>query len=133
MSGPALYLLLADLVLAVHFCFVAFVVVGCLAILFGPLAGWQWIYSRRFRWLHVAAIGVVVAQAWLGRLCPLTLWESALRRKAGEAGYDESFIQYWLQALLYYDFPPWVFTLAYTLFGAVVMALWWRDRRQLRR
>ena len=36
-----------------------------------------------------------------------------------------SFVAYWLQRLLYYDAPAWVFTLAYTLFGAAVAAAWW--------
>jgi len=131
-SSPAFYRFLADTVLIVHFSFVVFVLLGCVAILIGPWMRWRWIYSRRFRWLHLAAIGVVVAQAWLGRLCPLTIWESELRRRAGQAGYDASFIQHWLQRLLYYDFPLWVFGVAYTVFGALIIALWWRDRAQLR-
>jgi len=133
MASPAFYQFLADFVLLVHFSFVVFVLLGCLVIFIGPWMRWRWIYSRRFRWLHLAAIGVVVAQAWLGRLCPLTVWESELRRRAGQAGYDASFIQYWLQRLLYYDFPPWVFGAAYTVFAAVILALWWRDRAHLRR
>lgn len=132
MAGPAFYQLAADGVLVVHFSFVAFVVLGGLAILVGPACHWQWIYRRRFRWLHLAAIGVVVLQAWLGRLCPLTLWESALRRRAGEAGYEVSFVQHWLQTLLYFDLPLWAFGLGYTVFGALLVALWWRDRGRLR-
>lgn len=131
MASSAEYQLLADALLVIHVGFVAFVVLGCVAVLAGPLFRWQWIYSRRFRWLHVAAIGIVVLQAWLGRICPLTIWENEFRRRAGEAGYEASFIQHWLQRLLYYDFPPWVFALAYTVFGAVVAGLWWRDRARL--
>ena len=131
MATPVQYQLLADALLLVHVAFVAFVVLGCVAILVGPLFLWQWIYSRRFRWLHAAAIGIVVLQAWLGRLCPLTIWENDLRRRAGEAGYEASFIQHWLKQILYYDFPLWVFGLAYTIFGAVVAGLWWRDRERL--
>ena len=85
-ASPALYGFLADAVLVAHFSFVAFVVVGFLLILAGPLFHWQWIYSRWFRWLHVGAIGVVVLQAWLGRLCPLTIWEAELRRRAWRFG-----------------------------------------------
>ena len=129
-ADAALYGFLADAVLVVHFSFVAFVVVGFLLILAGPLCHWRWIYARWFRWVHVGAIGVVVLQAWLGRLCPLTVWEAELRRRAGQAGYEESFVQHWLQRLLYYDFPLWVFAVAYTVFGALVLALWWRDRRR---
>ena len=132
MFSPSFYRFLADMVLVVHTSFVGFVVVGFLLILVGPVFQWRWIYSRWFRWLHLAAIGVVVAQAWLGRLCPLTIWENELRRRAGLAGYDTSFIQYWLARLLYYDFPPWVFGAAYTIFGALVLALLWRDRSHLR-
>jgi len=72
---------------------------------------------------------------WLGWLCPLTTWESRLRRLAGEAGYRQGFIADWLQRLLYYDAAPWVFTLVYTLFGLLTVAVWLallRRRRQPR-
>ena len=68
----------------------------------------------------------MAAQAWLGRICPLTTWEMALRQRAGQATYGESFIAHWLGRLLYWDAPPWVFTAAYTLFGLAVLATWWR-------
>ncbi len=55
---------------------------------------------------------------------PLTSWEMALRAKAGEAGYEGSFIQHWLQSILYYSAPDWVFIVAYTVFGALVLASW---------
>ena len=44
--------------------------------------------------------------------------------KAGEAGYEGSFIQHWLQSILYYSAPDWVFIVAYTVFGALVLASW---------
>ena len=72
-----------------------------------------------------AFIGVVVLQAWLGRLCPLTTLEMWLREQAGgEGGYEESFMQYWLQEFLYYEFPLRVFAIAYTSFGLAVVATW---------
>ena len=63
-----------------------------------------WVRGARFRYAHLAAIGVVVLQAWFGIECPLTTLESALRTRAGEAGYGMSFIQ---------DF------------GAAVALVWW--------
>ena len=63
-------------------------------------------------------------QAWLGRICPLTTWEMALRERAGEAAYRGAFIAHWLQSLLYHDAPMWVFALAYTLFALLVAASW---------
>lgn len=38
--------------------------------------------------------------------------------------YSGGFIEYWLQQLLYYELPSWVFGLSYSLFGALVGALW---------
>jgi hypothetical protein len=48
-----------------------------------------------------------------------------LRRQAGEATYGASFIEHWVQRLLYYEAPSWVFTLAYSLFALLVAAAWW--------
>ncbi|MGI9202895.1 MAG: DUF2784 domain-containing protein [Woeseiaceae bacterium] len=119
-----MYGLLANLVLVIHFAFVVFVVVGFLLILVGLLAEWSWVRNRLFRITHLAAIGVVVLQAWLGQHCPLTIWESQLRRNAGEAGYSESFIEHWLHQVLFYQADAWVFTLIYTVFGAFVILAW---------
>lgn len=120
------YQILADAVLAVHVAIVVFVVGGLVLILLGNRLGWQWVNRRWFRYLHLLAIGVVVLQAWLGVLCPLTTLEMWLRAEAGEAGYTGSFVQYWLQRLLYYEAPPWVFIAAYSLFGLAVLFAWWK-------
>jgi len=119
--------------LVIHFAFVAFVVGGLAAILAGRFAGWPWIRNSLFRNAHLVAIGVVVLQAWLGRRCPLTSWEAALRLRAGQAVYEETFIQHWLHRVLFFDAPTWVFGTIYTLFGALVLLVWWLDRRELRR
>jgi hypothetical protein len=68
----------------------------------------------------------VVLQAWLGRYCGLTVLESSLREKAGQAGYEHSFIEYWVQRLLHYEGPLWVFGVLYTVFGVLVAWAWWR-------
>jgi hypothetical protein len=135
------YRFLADLVLALHFGIVVFVVAGLVLVVVGNcslrcstagiharVGNWRaWGFVNRwwFRLAHLAAIGIVVAQAWLGVVCPLTTLESWLRRRAGGAGYETSFIEHWLGRALYYDAPAWVFTAAYTLFAAAVVAAWW--------
>lgn len=119
------YLLLADAVLVVHVAIALFVVSGPVVIVVGNLRGWQWMNGLWFRLAHLAAIAVIVAQAWLGALCPLTTIEMWLREQAGAATYSGSFIGYWLQRLLYYDAPAWAFTLVYSVFGVVVAATWW--------
>ncbi len=131
MSDPSRwYGFLADVILVVHTLFVLFVVLGFVLTVAGLAAGWSWVRKRAFRAAHLAAIGFVVVQAWLGQLCPLTIWESTLRRRAGEAGYETSFVGHWLGRLLYYEAEPWVFTLVYTLFGAAVVVVWVLGRQR---
>jgi hypothetical protein len=77
----------------------------------------------------LAVIGIVVLQVWFDRFCPLTLWENELRRRAGESGYTESFIEHWLHEILFYQTEPWVFTTIYTIFGALVLVVWFLGRR----
>lgn len=122
------YGLLADGVLVTHALFVAFVVLGQALILAGLLLHWRWVGNFRFRMAHLAAIGIVMLQAWLGVLCPLTILENALRRRAGEAAYTGSFIEHWLHRIIFYDAEPWVFTIVYSAFAAVVAATWFYGR-----
>ncbi|NKB33862.1 MAG: DUF2784 family protein [Pseudomonadales bacterium] len=127
------YQIAADTVLVIHTSIVLFIVIGLLLIIAGGYFSWDVVRNRWFRILHLVAIGIVVLQAWLGRLCPLTILENWLRERAGEVSYEVSFVQYWLQQLLYYDFPLWVFAVAYTLFGLAVVATWFlipADKKQ---
>lgn len=117
--------LLADLVLALHLAVVVFVVAGLALVVAGNLRGWRWVNNLWFRLAHLLAIATVVAQAWLGLVCPLTTLEMWLRAQAGEADYSGGFIAHWLQQLLYYQAPEWVFVLVYSLFGLAVAASWW--------
>lgn len=118
------YILAADFILLVHVLFVAFVVLGLVAIYIGFFLSWVWVRNFWFRVLHLVGIVIVVLQSWAGVICPLTIWEMQLRAKAGQAVYQGSFIQHWLQSLLYYDAPEWVFMLVYTVFGSLVLASW---------
>jgi hypothetical protein len=119
------YQLLADAVLFLHFGVVAFVVGGLIAVIVGNLRGWRWVNGWWFRLAHLAAIAVIVAQAWLGRLCPLTTLESWLRIKAGSTPYAGSFMQEWMQRIIFHEAPLWVFAAAYTAFATLVVASWW--------
>jgi len=114
--------LLADVIGITHTLIVLFIVGGQALVLAGWRLGWAWTRGRLFRFAHLGAIGFVVVQQWLGAWCPLTLWESELRRKAGAEGYEAGFIETWLNALLYFSAPPWVFTAVYTAFAAAVAA-----------
>lgn len=125
------YTLLADIVLIAHFAVVGFVVFGFLGILAGRWLNWRWIYNRFFRLTHLLLTATIAAQALLGQLCPLTTLESMLRRRADTEGYDQSFLQYWLHAILFFEAPLWIFSLIYTAFAAVVLLLWFSDHKQI--
>jgi hypothetical protein len=125
--------LLANAVLVLHVCIAAFVVVGLLLIVIGNIARWRWVNNLRFRLAHVLAIVVVVAEVWLGIACPLTLLEMSLRARAGAATYGGGFIEHWLSRLLYYEAPSWVFVVAYSVVGLLVIVSWWYFPPQPRR
>lgn len=113
--------LLADAVLVIHFLFVLFVVAGFAYVLAGSACGWRAARNRTFRVLHLAAIVFVAVESLAGIVCPLTNWEDTLRASGGG---NASFIGRWVARLLYYDFPEWVFTTAYTAFALAVAAAW---------
>lgn len=115
----------ADTLLVIHFAFIAFVAGGFVLTAVGCFRRWRWVRNVWFRRLHLGAVLLVVVQQWLGVSCPLTVLENSLRAAASEAGYaSEPFVAYWLRRLIHYDLPPWVFTLVYTGFGALVAGAW---------
>lgn len=125
MNQPLPYQLLADAVLVLHVAIALFVVAGLVLVVAGNCRHWGWVNRLWFRAAHLAAVAIVVAESWLGVTCPLTTLEMGLRARAGASTYRGNFIEHWLQALLYYDAPPWVFTLGYSLFGLLVAASLW--------
>ncbi len=84
---------LADAVLVVHAAFVAWVVLGGLAVAWRPALAW----------LHLPAAAWGAAISFGGWVCPLTPLENALRRAAGEAGHEGGFVEHHLLSLLYPD------------------------------
>lgn len=121
---PARWLLLADLVLLLHVLFVGFVVLGLLLVLIGGWCGWHWVRNPWLRITHLSAIVFVVGQTWLDMTCPLTTLERVLRAQAGAPTHAGSFIGHWLQVLLYYQAPDWVFALVYSAFALAVVWSW---------
>lgn len=116
------YRLLADAILLIHFAFVLWVVLGLIAVLVGGVLGWRFVRRPWFRGLHLAAIGYVVVQAWLGVACPLTIWEGRLRELAGQDPYDpDGFVAHWVRRLMFFDLPLEVFVWVYTAFGLLVL------------
>lgn len=122
--SPALAAFLADAILALHVGIVAFVVLGQAAILIGAWRRWRWVRNFSFRIAHLALMVFIALQAWLGQLCPLTVWEQALRTRAGQTAYAESFIGHWLSRLIFFQAPWWAFVAAYSAFAALTVMCW---------
>ncbi|MCY7388060.1 MAG: DUF2784 domain-containing protein [Burkholderiales bacterium] len=122
--------MLADLVFMLHAGVVLFNVGGLLLIVLGGVAGWTWIRHRAFRIAHVALMAFVTVEAILGMTCPLTLLEDWLRGVATE----QSFVQRWVSALIYWNAPPWVFAIIYVAVLATVIGAWfvWPPRAPIK-
>jgi hypothetical protein len=112
----------ADAILVVHAAFVLFVVGGLIATWIGLALRRPFARNMWFRGAHLAAIAFVVAETLLGFMCPLTIWEDALRGQSSGQG----FIERWIHAWLFYSWPTWVFNMIYVAFGGLVAWTWVR-------
>jgi hypothetical protein len=120
-----LYRIGADAVLLLHLGFIVFVLLG------GLLIAWK----RGFLLLHLPAMAWGIFVELTGRACPLTHWENLLRREAGGAGYEASFVEHYLLPLIY---PAWLSVPMQYLLATVVVVtnllvyggLMWRQRRK---
>lgn len=83
--------ILADLVVALHFAFIAFVTAG------GFLT-WRW---PRLAWVHALALAWGLWILAAGALCPLTPLENAWRARAGGLGYAGGFIEHYITPVIY--------------------------------
>jgi hypothetical protein len=118
--------ILANVVLIAHALFVAVVLFSVPLIVVGSWRRWEWVHNPWFRIIHLLMITYVAAESILGVMCPLTVWENGLRAKAGQrANSNADFIAQWLDWLLFYHFPPWIFTMGYATFGLMVLGLFY--------
>ena len=126
----AVYRFLADVTVVFHLAYASFIVLGLVAILVGIWRRWSWVRNFWFRLIHLLMIGLVAAEAGCGIKCPLTVLETYLRKKAGEATYTGSFIGNMVHEFLFFEAPEWVFSTVYILFFLLVAAtfVWARPR-----
>ncbi|HEX5263329.1 MAG TPA: DUF2784 family protein [Phenylobacterium sp.] len=100
---------------------IAFNVLGLAAIPLGAALRWRWVRVRWWRALHVASWAVVAIQALAGRACFLTIWQDNLTG----AGVEPPLIQRWVEKIVYWPLPIWVFGALYLALFAAVVGLWW--------
>ncbi len=119
--------LAADAVLLLHAGFIAFALLGALGAL-----RWRW-----WPLLHLpaAAWGVWVSAS--GTVCPLTPLENSLRHAAGQAGFEGSFIEHYLLAVIYPDGltrpVQWALAAVVLLVNLALYTWVWRGWRKRRR
>lgn len=91
LSRDAVYHILADILVAVHFLFILFVVFGGLLVIWRP----------SFAWAHLPTALWGAFVEIFGWICPLTPLENHLRTLAGESVYSGDFIARYLLFLIY--------------------------------
>jgi hypothetical protein len=105
------YKILADAIVVIHFLWIIFMIVGFIL----TVAAFRWRKLFDLFWLrtiHLAGIVFVATLGILGKYCPLTVWESALReRHDPNAAYAGSFIVHWIEQVVYPNVSPLVVTL----------------------
>ncbi len=116
------YRLLVTTILAVHFAFLGYVVLGGLLAIRWP----------RMFWPHLAAAAWGLLVVTFPVVCPLTWAESWARQRAGEAALTEGFIDRYIEGVIY---PARYTRLIDVLVGLVVVGSWllayrrWRSAR----
>jgi hypothetical protein len=113
---------LAGAVLALHLGVIGFNLFGLLAIPLGAWCGWRFVRVAWWRILHVLALAAVAGQALAGRACFLTRWQDALE---GRAGAPAPLIMRFVDRVIFWPLPLWVFALLYLLVWFYVLALLW--------
>ena len=114
--------MLTALILAIHLSIILFNVLGLVIIPIGAWKGWRFVHAPVLRLLHIASWAIVALQAALGRPCFLTDWQSTL-----EGGSDaaEPLVMRWVNGIIYWPLPIWVFSVIYLLAFGYVLALLW--------
>ena len=112
--------MLADTIVVIHLLIVLFVLMGVPVVFLGATCHWAWVRNWRWRLLHLVAIAVIATESIFGIDCPLTVWEDRLRGEQTSTG----FIERWIDRILFYDAPTWVFTASYIAFAMLVAITW---------
>jgi hypothetical protein len=113
----------ATLILLIHLGVVVFNVFGLLAIPLGKWLDWEFVRGFWWRFAHVVSLAVVALQAVLGRACFLTIWENALRVHAETVGPPPMIATY-VNSVLYWPLPLWVFAGGYLAVLLYALMLW---------
>lgn len=117
-------MLLAAAILAAHVAIILFNLFGLVAVPLGASCGWRFVHVAWWRVLHILLLAAVAGQAVFGRACILTLWQRDLAGAAFGVGADPTpLLVGWVDRLIYWPLPLWVFAVLYVLVFAYALAL----------
>lgn len=102
--------MLAEVVLAIHFAFILFVVLGAGAVL----------WRQSMMWLHLPAVAWAALNSVLGWTCPLTPLENWLRARSGGFGYSGGFVSHYVGPIVY----PEMMDRDFAVISAIALLVW---------
>jgi Protein of Unknown function (DUF2784) len=115
-------MILAEAILAAHLAIILFNLFGLIAVPLGAVWRWQFVRVRWWRLLHLVSLAAVAAQAVFGHACILTIWQAAL---TGATGRSPPLIMGWVNRVIYWPLPLWIFAAFYLLVFGYALALLW--------
>jgi hypothetical protein len=120
--NPSVGPILATAVLIAHLAVIAFNLFGLIAIPLGGYLGWGLVRVRWWRLVHLGLLAVVALQALAGRACFLTILQGALN---GADTRPTPLIIGFVNRMIFWPLPLWVFTALYVVVWVYALALWW--------
>ena len=114
---------LADVVLAAHLAYLAFI----------PAGGFLALRWPRLVWVHALAVAVAFVSITVHFDCPLTSWEQSLRRRGGQRVYTNGFVDHYLTGRVYPHGYAWAVQVGFGMCVAVSYALALRRGSRSRR
>src|SRR5258708_2228724 len=114
------YGFLADLIVVFHCAYIAYVVLGQLAIVVGCAYRRQCVRNFWFRSTHLAAIAFVAFEEGIGMVCSLTTWENQLRELAGQETRAGTFMGRLFHDVIFLNLPTEYFTWMHVGFAVLV-------------
>ena len=112
--------MLADIILILHFLIVIFITAGFIIIPIGYYYNWNWIQNFKLRLFHFGLMFIVTFETLVGITCPLTSIENYLRG----INNSKSFISFWIEKIIYWDFPTSFFMFLYFVFLGWTLLMW---------
>ena len=109
-----------NLIIFIHFLIVLFITFLLFFIPIGYKFSWKFMRNKKLRLSHFLLMSFVTIETILGIACPLTTIENHL----SDNKYDKTFISFWMEKVIYWDFPSSFFIILYSACLTWVIIMW---------